>query len=230
MTSSQEQDSLACTEKVDDDLIESLVFKAKQGSKEAREEIYLRLQPVFQKVASVYHYKSKKKVEIGDFLHEIYVTTERAISCYDKSQGRFMNYLRALTKNNLVWLIQRMKNIENTTKRYTFNIDDCSAELKLHDCIADPDALIIDEITSRFDYEKVAERIKKYVDNTYSPLKKEIFNLIFIKDLNPLEVAKKLNIPTKNVYTNIILIKKNLRLYCERHYMLLPEYIKGKMH
>jgi len=230
MTSSQEHDSLVCINKVDDDLIESLVYKAKQGSVEAREEIYLRLQPVFQKIANVYYYKNKKKVEVGDFLHEIYVTTERAISRYDKSQGKFMNYLRALIKNNLVWLIQRMHNIESAAKIYTFNIDDSTDELTLHDCVADPDALTIEEITSRYDYERVAERIKRYVNSTFSPLKKKIFNLIFIKDLNPVEVSKKLKIPTSKVYTNVILIKKNLRLYCERHYMLLPDYIKEKMH
>lgn len=219
----KENNVLVCEDLLEEERYTRLAIEAKQGSIESREELYRILQSSFERIANYYTLKSKGHIENSEYLHEIYLTTERAISLYEKERGPFIYYLRALIKSNLLWLTIRLSKKQ---KEVTYSLEDTDpgSNLKLADIICDPSSMTNEELSLRFDLKIIDKKIKSYV-RTLKPSQQKLFELAIELEYKPKEIAKILNVSTNKVYQDIRNLKQTLRFYCEKHVMLIPSYL-----
>ena len=146
-------DALKYDDEKEIEKLTELAKNAKQGDMNSREELYRLLQDSFDRASNFYFHKCYQKIEKNEILHEIYLTTERAIGLYDEERGPFVFYLRALIKSNVNWLIIRLSRSTKET-RYSLDDIDQTTNLKLADCIPDPSNLSYSEYSERFDLYK----------------------------------------------------------------------------
>jgi len=112
---------------------------------------------------------------------------------YNRSRGKFRNWLRAIVRNRLTAFFRRKKAIPIGTG------GDDSAVGNLLDQLADPES----ELSQRFDedHERViADRVMKLVEPEVESKTWQAFRLVSIDGKDPAEVAKELAMTVNNVY------------------------------
>lgn len=86
--------------------LETLVNRAINGDKAAREEFYLRVEDIINFLADLYGRRyAKLGVDQSDLVHELFLASERCLATYDKEKGPFEFYFRAALTKQVNWYV-----------------------------------------------------------------------------------------------------------------------------
>lgn len=106
--------------------------------------------------------------------------------CYDKSQGRFRDYLKRIIDNRAYDIMRRRKDDTVSIESEEFGIEDLPAEAEDH----------WEEEWKKYSIGEVLKDLQEHV----SPLIYQVFTMLSVDELSVKEIAQALGITTNAVY------------------------------
>ena len=186
--------------------IKATILKAKEGDKQAQEEVLLYYDKVIFDVAS--GYQNIEGYALDDLTQEGKILLTKLVALYDENKGPFGALLRTALNNKFRDLARKkVTPIARFVKGQTIKEDDEEEEEPdIVETLPSYDPSPLDVLTRM-------DEMKSFYKSLQELLSKEQYEVmcLYLQNYSYKEIADKLNLPTKKVDNLILASKKKIK-------------------